>query len=257
MSEPTPAAGSGADSGLGGPVLYDDPVFFARYQDLRVAGDGLNEDLEQPALTARLTGVRGASVLELGCGDGALARRLAGAGAREVVAVDASARMLALAETHPRVRYMRADIEALDRPAGSADLVVSSLALHYVRDYAGLIRRIASWLRPAGRLVFSVEHPVCTAHRPMTGWLLTAGASVWPVDHYAEETARTQEWLGRTVVKHHRRLTTLAGEILAAGLTLTGLDEPQPGAEAIARRPALAQHRRRPPLLVVAARKPL
>jgi hypothetical protein len=79
---------------------------------------------------------------------------------------------------------------------------------------------------------------------------------VWPVDHYAEEGARTQDWLGRTVVKHHRRLATLVGEILAAGLMLTGLDEPQPSAEAVARHPALAQHLRRPPLLIVAARKP-
>ena len=243
-------------AGIAGRVLYDDPAFFARYQDLRAAGDGLNEDLEQPALAALLPDVRGAHVLELGCGDGALARRLAKAGAREVVAVDASERMLALADPHPRVRYRRADIEALDRPAASADLVVSSLALHYVRDYAGVIARITGWLRPGGRLVFSVEHPVCTAARPMTGWLLASGVSVWPVDHYGEEAARTQDWLGRTVVKHHRRLVTLVGEILAAGLTLTGLDEPQPSAEAVARHPALAQHLRRPPLLIVAARKP-
>lgn len=180
-----------AGGGLAGPVLYDDPAFFARYRDLRAAGDGLNQDIEQPALAAMLPDVRGGAVLELGCGDGALARRLAEAGARQVVAVDASTRMLAVAA------------------------------------------------------------------RPMTGWLVADGGSVWPVDHYSEETSRAQEWLGRTVVKHHRRLTTVVGGVLAAGLTLTGLDEPQPDAEAIGRRPAVAQHRRRPPLLVVAARKPV
>ena len=242
--------------GLAGPVLYDDPLFFVRYRDLRSDGAGLNEDLEQPALAALLPDVRAARVLDLGCGDGALARRLAEAGAREVVAVDASARMLAEAGPHPLVRYLRADIETLDRPAGSADLVVSSLALHYVRDYAGLIRRIAGWLRPGGRLVFSVEHPVCTAASPMTGWLAVDGACVWPVDQYGEETARTQDWLGRTVVKYHRRMATLAGEILAADLVLTGLDEPCPDAAAVARKPALDQHRRRPPVLILAARKP-
>lgn len=129
MSEPEGRA-------LPGVVLYDDPLFFAGYRDLRADGGGLNEDLEQPALAALLPDVRGACVLDLGCGDGALARRLAEAGAREVIAVDASARMLAAAVPHPLVRYLRADIETLDRPAGHADLVVSSLALHYVRDYA-------------------------------------------------------------------------------------------------------------------------
>ena len=51
-------------------------------------------------------------------------------------------------------------------------------------------------------------------------------------------------------------MATIVGAILAAGLELTGLDEPVPGEDALARRPDLAQHRRRPPLLLIAARKP-
>jgi hypothetical protein len=57
-------------------------------------------------------------------------------------------------------------------------------------------------------------------------------------------------------VKYHRRLATVIGAILDAGLAVTGLDEPWPGDEAVARRPGLAQHRRRPPVLLVAAGKP-
>jgi SAM-dependent methyltransferase len=217
-------------------------------------------------------------VLELGCGDGALARQLAEAGADEVVAVDASARMLALAarRPHPRVRYLHADIEHLDLPAGRADHVVASLVLHHVRDYPALIGAIAGWLCPGGQLTASMEHPVCTAARPMTGWLTVGSASVdpasvgpatvgpatvspatvWPVDHYSDQGPRPQQWHGRRVLKHHRTLATIVGAILAAGLELTGLDEPVPGDDALARRPDLAQHRRRPPLLLIAARKP-
>jgi SAM-dependent methyltransferase len=154
------------------------------------------------------------------------------------------------------VRYLRRDIEALRLPAASADRVVSSLALHYVSDYRGLIHRVAGWLRPGGQLAFSVEHPICTAASPMSGWRPAGGTAVWPVDNYADETTRTQQWLGCPVRKHHRRLTTLIGGVLAAGLVLTGLDEPWPGDEAIARHPDLAQHRRRPPLLLLAAVKP-
>jgi ubiquinone/menaquinone biosynthesis C-methylase UbiE len=243
---------------LAGRDLYDDPAFFDRYQGLREARAGLNDELEQPALARLLPPLGGARVIELGCGDGALARRLADAGARRVLAVDGSARMLALAAArpHPRVRYRRADIETLSLPAASADCVVSSLALHYVRDYGGLIGRVARWLRPGGRLVFSMEHPVCTAANPMTGWVTAGGATVWPVDDYAEETGRAQQWLGRGVLKYHRRMSTVIGAILAAGLAVTGLDEPWPDDESVARRPELAQHRRRPPLLLVAASKP-
>jgi ubiquinone/menaquinone biosynthesis C-methylase UbiE len=243
---------------LPGRILYDDPVFFAGYQQLRAAGAGLNEELEQPALARLLLPVSGADVVELGCGDGSLARRLADAGAQQVLAVDSSQRMLALAGRlpHPRVRYLCSDIETLELPAASADRVVSSLALHYVSDYRGLIRRIAGWLRPSGQLAFSIEHPICTAANPMAGWQAVDSTTVWPVDNYADETTRTQQWLDRTVRKHHRRLTTLMGGVLDAGLVLTGLDEPQPGDEAIARHPDLAQHRRRPPLLLLTAAKP-
>jgi ubiquinone/menaquinone biosynthesis C-methylase UbiE len=244
-------------SALPGSDLYDNPSFFAQYQLMRVARTGLNDELEQPALARMLPLVHGASVVELGCGDGALARRLAAAGARDVLAVDSAQRMLALAasEPHPRVRYRQHDIETLHLPADSADCVISSLAVHYVRDYPGLIGRVARWLRPGGQLVFSIEHPICTAMNPMTSWLAVGEETVWPVDHYADESARAQEWLGSTVIKYHRRLATIISAILTAGLTLTGLDEPWPDDDALTRQPDLAQHRRRPPLLLVAASK--
>jgi ubiquinone/menaquinone biosynthesis C-methylase UbiE len=202
--------------------------------------------------------VAGAEVVDIGCGDGALGRWLAGQGARHVLCADPSERMLALAAVrpHPRVRYLRARAEDLDLAPGSVDLVVSSLALHYVAGYEALIGRVACWLRPGGRLVYSVEHPVCTARDPMTGWVTAGGETFWPVDDYARETPRTQQWLGTAVTKHHRRVSTLIAGLLAAGLTLAGIDEPSPDGELLARRPDLAGHRRRPPLLVLSARKP-
>ena len=239
-------------------VLYDDPDFFERYQEMRQRGAGLNEELERPALVRLLPDVAGADVLDLGCGDGALGRWLAGQGARHVLCADPSARMLALAagHAHPRLEYRRASAESLALAPASLDLVVSSLALHYVADYETLIRRIAGWLRPGGQLAYSVEHPICTARDPMTGWIAAGQGTVWPVDDYARETTRSQQWLGTEVTKHHRRLATLIGGVLTAGLILTGIDEPVPDDQALARRPDLADHRRRPPLLILSARKP-
>jgi SAM-dependent methyltransferase len=239
-------------------VLYDDPAFFERYQQLRRRGAGLNEELERPALVRLLPDVAGADVLDLGCGDGALGRWLAGQGARHVLCADPSARMLALAacQAGPRVRYCRASAESLALAPECLDLVVSSLALHYVADYDALIRRIAGWLRPGGQLAYSVEHPICTARDPMTGWIAAGQGTVWPVDDYARETTRTQHWLGTVVTKHHRTLATLIGGVLAAGLILTGIDEPYPDEQTLGRRPDLADHRRRPPLLIISARKP-
>jgi ubiquinone/menaquinone biosynthesis C-methylase UbiE len=236
--------------------LYDNQTFFERYQEMRRQGSGLNEDLERPALTRLLPAVAGAEVLDIGGGDGVLGRWLAERGARHVLCTDPSARMLALAAPHPRVRYLRAGAEDLNLLPESVDLVVSSLALHYVADYGALIGRVARWLRPGGHLVYSVEHPVCTARDPMTGWVTAGRETFWPVDDYARETPRSQQWLGTEVTKHHRRLTTLIGGVLAAGLILDGIDEPSPDDQLLARRPDLAAHRRRPPLLVLSSRKP-
>ena len=60
------------------------------------------------------------------------------------------------------------------------------------------------------------------------------GPTVWPVDDYADEAGRAQQWLGRGVLKYHRRLATVIGAILDAGLAVTGLEEPWPGDEAVA-----------------------
>ena len=64
----------------------------------------------------------------------------------------------------PASSIVRASLEAFAAEPASFDLVVSSLALHYIADYAGLVRRIATWLVPGGRFAFSVEHPIFTAH---------------------------------------------------------------------------------------------
>jgi SAM-dependent methyltransferase len=240
-----------ASQPLAGSDLYDDQVFFTRYQQMREAGQGLNETVEQPALRRLLPCVQDADVVELGCGDGTLARRLAAAGARSVLAVDAARRMLdrAAQVPDPRVRYLRADIGSLDLPSTRTDLVVSSLALHYVADYRGLLQRLGRWLRPGGHLVFSVEHPAVTARLPVP----PDGAA----GRHDQEDARMQTWFGTPLIKYHRPLTTLVGGVLAAGLTVAGLDEPAPDPGAVALRPGLAPHQHRPSLLLISAAKPV
>src|SRR5262245_13876978 len=125
--------------------------------------------MEHGDLLALLPEIAGRRALDLGCGAGQLAHHCAVSGAAEVIGVDLSERMLALARerwAHPRVAYLRAAIEDVTFPPGRFDLVVSSLALHYVSDYARLMGRIARWLAPGGVLVYSTEHPIYTARSP-------------------------------------------------------------------------------------------
>ena len=224
--------------------LYDDPDFLNGYRELRRTGLGINDELEIPAMDAVLPPAEGLRVVDLGCGEGGLAVRLASSGAADVVAVDASEQMLAAAIRHPRVRYVRSDLADFDLAPGSADLVVSSMALHYVEDFAGLVGRVARWLTPGGTCVFTIEHPMMTAPRV---------AADGVIDDYADEGLRRRAWFVDGVIEYHRTIGSILAALRQHGFGLLVVDEPLPTADQVARHPHLAIHRRRPPLLLVAA----
>jgi 2-polyprenyl-3-methyl-5-hydroxy-6-metoxy-1,4-benzoquinol methylase len=241
--------------------IYDDPGFFAGYSTLERFGTGWERAAERDDLLALLPDVDGRRVLDLGCGAGQLAHHLATTGAVEVVGVDVSERMLALARAgwaHPRVTYRHEAIEEVAFPPARFDLIVSSLALHYVDDYAGLITRIAGWLAPGGVLVYSTEHPIFTARLPDDGWVLDdAGRRIrWGLDRYADEGARDETWFVPGVRKVHRMLATLINGLLDAALVVERVVEPIPSEQWLKAHPLARDERRRPMFLLVRARKP-
>jgi SAM-dependent methyltransferase len=102
----------------------------------------------------------GQRVVDLGCGSGQLALRIAPV-AGTVLGVDVSKAMIDLLDEHARsagltnVEGRAVPIEHLDLEPGSVDLVVSNYALHHLRDLdkAAAVRQAAGWLRPGGKLV--------------------------------------------------------------------------------------------------------
>ncbi|MBM3944013.1 MAG: class I SAM-dependent methyltransferase [SAR202 cluster bacterium] len=241
--------------------IYDDPEFFAGYSTLERFGEGWEKAGERAEFLGLLPDVKGLRVLDLGCGAGQLSRYLAEQGAASVVGVDLSEKMLELARAkwaHPRVTYQRDALETASFPNGSFDLVVSSLAFHYVEDYVGLVRRIAGWLRPGGALVFSTEHPVFTARLPGDGWVSggEGGGRRWAIDRYADEGPRQENWFVRGVRKAHRTFATLVNGLLDAGLAIERVVEPVASEQWLRDHPDWPDEWRRPTFLLVRARKP-
>jgi SAM-dependent methyltransferase len=241
--------------------IYDDPEFFVGYTRLPRSESGLSAVFEWPAFQRLLpASIIGKRVLDLGCGFGYFAREARRRGAREVIGVDISERMLeqARARTNdPGIVYLRSALEEFEPEPVGFDLVVSSLALHYVADYSTVVKRVAGCLVPGGRFAFSVEHPIYTAHGGGDWSFGPDGSRLhWPVDRYREEGVRRTRWFVEGVVKFHRTVETYVNGLLDAGLVLIRLEEPEADAGALAVRPEWADERRRPPFLLLAADRP-
>ncbi|MDP8943840.1 MAG: class I SAM-dependent methyltransferase [Actinomycetota bacterium] len=105
----------------------------------------------------------GGSTLDVGCGEGRVARHLAARGHR-VTGIDASPTLLRLArEAQPEGRYELADAAAMPFPDATFDLAVAYNSLMDVRDMPATVREVARVLSPGGRLCASVTHPMSDA----------------------------------------------------------------------------------------------
>ncbi|HVF19259.1 MAG TPA: class I SAM-dependent methyltransferase [Mycobacteriales bacterium] len=186
--------------------------------------EGVTED------EARLLGdVAGRDVLEVGCGAAQCARWLTVRGAR-VIGTDISAAQLVHSRELDRARGTRvpvvqADAESLPFAGGSFDLACSAYgAVPFVADSAAVMREVARVLRPGGRWVFSVGHPMrwCFPDDPSEGGL-TVETSYFDRRAYVEETADGRA----TYVEHHRTLGDRVREIVGAGFRVVDLVEPE------------------------------
>ncbi len=193
--------------------------------DLLWCPEGLRE------ADAHLLGdVAGRSVLEVGCGAAQAARWLVSAGAR-VTAFDVSygqleqARLLDARTGVAVPRLVQADAQELPFRDGAFEVVVSAFgAIPFVADSAGTMREIARVLAPGGRLAFSVTHPTRWAFPDDPGPAgLTVQQSYFDRTPYVEEDAA-----GRAVyVEHHRTLGDRVRDLVAAGLVIDDLVEPE------------------------------
>ncbi len=242
--------------------IYDDPTFFAGYSTLRKTQSGLNEVLEQPAINSLLPNISGGSALDLGCGAGGQCARLLELGAYSVAGVDISRNMIEVAREKLKgcngINLHCMAIEDFTAPENSFDLVVSSLAFHYVKDIESLFRNIHAWLKDSGLLVFSVEHPMATCTQGiLPGWQRNENNEKihWQVDCYADEGIRKSRWFVDGVIKYHRTVSTIVNTLIDNGFCIRRMLEPHASEDAEKVRTDLLDERRRPPFLFVKAQK--
>jgi len=166
--------------------------------------------------------VDGERILDLGCGQGRIARSLVERGAAEVVGVELSQEMLARARETSKVTYLHADAATTTWWDGAEfDGVVSSMALMDIDDLAAAVHTAATVLRSGGWFAWSINHPAFPGIEHVR--------SSWPTDgSYFDEGLWFTDGTGvrGTVGANHRTLTTYFTALLGAGFALTHLDEP-------------------------------
>lgn len=238
---------------------YNDPVFFEKYNQMPRSRQGLSAAGEWQTLEPLLPDFAGKEVLDLGCGYGWHCVYAAEHGARQVTGIDLSDKMLAVARqktSAPNVEYRCCAIEDADFADASFDIVLSSLALHYVESFEVIAQKVSRFLRPGGSFVFSAEHPVFTAYGTQD-WLYDAQGKIvcFPVDNYYYEGRRVAHFLGEEVVKYHKTLTTYLNGLLTSGFELKNIVEPQPPQRLLDTVPGMRDEMRRPMMLIVSAVK--
>ena len=181
-----------------------------------------------PLVARHLTGCR--RVLDVGCGEGQVARRLVAAGVADVVGIDPAAAQLAVGRARAGgPRYARADARSLPFADHAFDGVVVCLAYEHVDDVDTAVRESARVLAPGGTFLLLVGHPLLQA--PGSGWIDDRAwdERYWRIGTYLQEGTTVDEVAPGVAFEFiHRPVARYVNAMAAAGLPVEHMEEPSP-----------------------------
>lgn len=242
--------------------VYDNDNMFEGYKELRKKHDNANTLVEKPALFSILPNMYGKYVLDLGCGYGEHCKEYKKLGAKKVVGIDISTKMIETAKVENNddlIEYINLPMEDIDKLDMKFDIVCSSLAFHYVKDFKDLIIKIYNLLNKDGFLIFSQEHPLTSTYSEGLG-------PRWEKDelgnkvcsrlyNYSIEGIRHSHWFYENIIKYHRTFSTIINVLIDSGFTIEKVLEPIPNEEVMIKYPEYKDNYHRPDFLLIKAQK--
>jgi SAM-dependent methyltransferase len=201
------------------------------WQDVFTAGaDPEYEEQILPLVAAHLAGAD--RVLDVGCGEGQVARLAVAGGATCVVGVDPTWTQVTVAhERGGGPAYARSGAGRLPIASGAFDAVVACLVFEHIRDVDDAIAEVARVLRPGGRFLFLLNHPLLQT--PNSGWIddqvLDPPEQYWRIGPYLVEDETIEEVEKDVFIPFiHRPLSRYLNALADNGLLLQRMEEPAP-----------------------------
>lgn len=240
--------------------IYDNEIFFAGYKKIRENQVNANNLFEIPALFSMMPNLKDKTILDLGCGFGEHCKGFVESGAKKVIGIDISEKMLEIAKQEnadSKITYINMPMENIFELTEKFDIVISSLAFHYVEDFAGVVKNIYNLLNENGTFIFSQENPLCTCHSGGQRWTKDENGNklYLNLSNYGIEGERESTWFVDNVKKYHRTFSSIINTLIETGFKIEKLIEPLPTEDLLKKYPDYKDLFHKPDFLLVKCTK--
>lgn len=240
--------------------IYDNEIFFAGYKKIRENQVNANNLFEIPALFSMMPNLKDKTILDLGCGFGEHCKGFVESGAKKVIGIDISEKMLEIAKQEnadSKITYINMPMENIFELTEKFDIVISSLAFHYVEDFAGVVRNVFNLLNENGTFIFSQENPLCTCHSGGQRWTKDENGNklYLNLSNYGIEGERESTWFVDDVKKYHRTFSSIINTLIETGFKIEKLIEPLPTEDLLKKYPDYKDLFHKPDFLLVKCTK--
>lgn len=204
-------------------------------------GKNLPHDyIAKPALYELIGDIKGKTILSIGCGSGEECSYFMSQGAKRVVGIDTSDKLIAIAKKQfPSGEFYTMDMENISL-VDTFDIVVSNLVMHYVPTWNKTLKEIKKILHPEGRVIISTNHPIrfgAEIKREETREIFLLGYIRYK-DHsaigdvlgdYLSEREVHDMWFGKFNISYFNRpLEAIFRDIREENFIITNYLEPKP-----------------------------
>jgi len=220
--------------------------------------DGADPEYEEQILPLAAQYLAGAlRVVDVGTGEGQIARLATKLGASFVAGLDPTRAQISIAaERAGGPVYVRGGAEQLPFTDASFDAAIACLVFEHLPDHVPPIAEIARVLRPGGRFVFLLNHPLLQA--PNSGWVIDhiLEEQYWRIGPYLPVDVSMEELAPGVLLPFvHRPLSQYVNAMTEHGMLLERMEEPAPPEGFLAKAEEYRAAATIPRLLLLVARK--